>query len=199
MPAGCGRPVSTRDVAFVGEVGVRKGVPGLMKAWELVEREVPGVRIRLVGAGSLADEVAAWCASRPERREFLGQLSHAATMDVIASAAVLAAPSRRHGRWREQIGLPLTEALSYGLTIVTTDETGLADWLLARRHFVLPSSSDTGALAEALVRAVRAPLTRDEVRGALPSIGGRQRSQAYIHGWQFGRPESEMGVERREP
>lgn len=192
-PADCARSTPSRDVVFAGDVGARKGVPGLMKAWEMVERDVADVRLLIIGTGLLDHEVAAWCASNADRRQFLGHLSHAQALEVIASASVLAAPSRRHGRWREQIGLPMTEALSHGLTIVTTAETGLADWLAARKHIVLPADSGIEALARALVRAVNAPLERDEVLASLPSIGGRQRSQAYIHGWHFDMPEREAG------
>ncbi|MFB0833901.1 glycosyltransferase [Arthrobacter halodurans] len=183
--APCGAGAAPRAV-FVGDLSARKGVPELLAAWERVEPLLLGARLDVVGGGALAADVAAWAAAAPRSRRFRGLLPHDEALRVLGESTVLVAPSRRHGRWREQIGLPITEALALGLTVVTTDETGLADWLRAAGHGVLPSDppggpADPGALADAVVRALREPLPRDRVLGSLPGADARAAADRWLH------------------
>ncbi|MET1033926.1 MAG: glycosyltransferase [Arthrobacter sp.] len=171
---------------FVGDLSARKGVPELLAAWERVEPLLPGARLDVVGGGALAADVAAWVAAAPRSRRFHGLLPHHEALRVLGESTVLVAPSRRHGRWREQIGLPVTEALALGLTVVTTDETGLAAWLRAAGHGVLASDppggpADPGTLADVVVRALREPLPRERVLGSLPGADARAAADQWLH------------------
>ena len=82
--------------------------------------------------------------------------------------------------WREQVGLPLVEALSYGCTVVTTNETGLAGWLADHGHQVVPGAAATAELAAAVVRALRAPLTVGAVLASLPAEDGRLAADRWL-------------------
>lgn len=169
---------------FVGAMESRKGLPELMHAWPAVERAVPGATIVLVGPGPLEPLATEWAASSPSTRRVTGRLPYAAGAALLRSSAVLVAPSVPDGRWREQIGLPIKEALAAGLTVVTTDQTGLAGWLRDHGHAVV----DTGGpdfvrrLARAVAGALRAPLDREQVRDALPERDGRLSADAWLHG-----------------
>ncbi|MDR6169989.1 glycosyltransferase [Curtobacterium sp. SORGH_AS_0776] len=171
---------------FVGAMEQRKGVQELMDAWPAVERTVPGATIVLIGPGPLEPLAAEWAASSPSTRRVTGRLPHAAAAAVVRSSAVLVAPSVADGRWREQIGLPIKEALAAGLTIVTTDQTGLAGWLRDHGHGVVPPTTPafTRRLARAITSALRAPLDREQVRAALPERDGRLAADAWLHGQQ---------------
>ena len=79
-------------------------------------------------------------------------------------------PSQPTSAWREQVGLPIVEGLSYGCTIVTTTETGLAGWLSEHRHRVLPADANEAQLAAAIIDALRRP-----VRGRTRSAAGPGR------------------------
>ncbi len=155
---------------FVGELDDRKGILDVMSAWPSVEDAMPEAVLTVVGGGQYAELVQRWCAERPGTRVFCGFLSHEDTGRHFTDAAVLLAPSRRSGRWREQIGLPVVEALSAGLTVVTTDETGLAHWLLGEGHTVLPEKELGSQLGVAITDALRSPISRDKVLESLPSI-----------------------------
>jgi glycosyltransferase involved in cell wall biosynthesis len=166
---------------FVGEIGERKGIPALMRAWEAVEARVLGVTITLVGHGPLDDAVASWCDEQPSSRRFVGQLSHEDVLEAIARASVLVLPSQPWPGWREQVGASIPEGLSLGCTIVTTAETGLAHWLAENGHFVVePPGSEIG-LAGALETALLNPIDPATVQAALPEEDGRVTADGWLH------------------
>lgn len=169
---------------FVGAMEERKGVRELMRAWTIAETMVPGARLVMVGPGPLQAEAASWAAESPSSRHVVGRLPHAEAATILQAGSVLAAPSVPDGRWREQIGLPIKEALAAGLTVVTTTQTGLAPWLHDHGHVVLDhaGTSFPDRLSRALVRALRAPLDRDQVRASLPETDGRLVADAWLHG-----------------
>jgi len=184
------RPVAEAPAAapltcvFVGAMERRKGVRELIAAWPSVEAAVPGSRLVLVGPGSLVDEVSAWAAGSPSSRSVLDGLPHDEALAILQSATALVAPSVPDGRWREQIGLPIKEALAAGVTVVTTEQTGLAGWLRDHGHEVLDhaDASFSHRLSRTLIRVLRAPLDRDQVRADLPDTDGRLVADAWLHG-----------------
>ncbi|MFJ4220154.1 glycosyltransferase [Curtobacterium luteum] len=184
LPAAAPEPVEgvPGDYVFVGAMEPRKGVEQLMRAWEAVEQRSPGARLRLVGPGPLEPVAREWAARSPRSRSVLGQRSHDETGAIIARSSVLVAPSVPDGRWIEQVGLPIKEALARGLTVVTTDQTGLAPWLRERGHAVVPIGHDLVArLSTAMLDAGRDPIPRHVVRAALPAVEGRLRSDRWLH------------------
>lgn len=184
------RPVAEAPAAapltcvFVGAMERRKGVRELIVAWPSVEAAVPGSRLVLVGPGSLVDEVSAWAAGSPSSRSVIDGLPHDEALAILQSATALVAPSVPDGRWREQIGLPIKEALAAGVTVVTTEQTGLAGWLRDHGHEVLDhaDASFSHRLSRTLIRVLRAPLDRDQVRADLPDTDGRLVADAWLHG-----------------
>lgn len=166
---------------FVGELDDRKGILVLMEVWPSVEDALPEAVLTVVGGGHHAELVKRWCDERPSTRVFCGFLPHEETAKQFVDSAVLIAPSRRSGRWREQIGLPIVEAVSVGLTVVTTDETGLAGWLSKEGHIVLPETEVDRLLAAAITRALARPIPREKVLQSLPTVPGRITSDSWLH------------------
>lgn len=164
---------------FLGRLESRKGIELLLKAWPEVERRMPGASLAIIGDGPLERLVVEWCREKPESREFAGMLPHDEAKEVMSRASVLVAPSRREGRWREQIGLPISEALSAGMTIVSTRETGLGDWLSEHGHRVV--TGEQHELSEAVLQALADPLPRDKVITALPQVPGRTQADRWMH------------------
>lgn len=172
------------SVVFVGELDDRKGVVVLMKAWEIVEAARPNATLTVIGAGRRLVQVLAWADLAPGQREVTGALARPALLELLSQHTVLVAPSLPEGRWREQVGLPIQEALAHGLTIVTTAETGLASWLIEHGHNVVDAidvDNLVGELARALLEALDNPLDRSLVKGALPEIDAVVQSDSWIH------------------
>lgn len=172
---------SRQRAVFIGEMDDRKGVQDLMLSWPYVETALPDAVLRIVGHGKYAADVQRWCEERGDRRVFTGLIPHDETTSILSDSDVLVAPSRRSGRWREQIGLPIVEALALGLTVVTTDETGLASWLHTNGHIVVPETAVERDLGDAIKMALECPLAREVVLEALPSIPGRIAADTWLH------------------
>jgi glycosyltransferase involved in cell wall biosynthesis len=169
------------NAIFVGVLEPRKGIGELMRAWESVEIGLPDAVLRIIGPGPLHRSVADWTRLRPDQRIYEGQQSRDSVLAAIGSATVLVAPSMPSGRWREQVGLPIKEALAAGLTVVTTDQTGLAFWLKSHGHRVVPAELVARDLAPELIAALCTPLDAVVVRATLPAVDGRYRSDSWLH------------------
>lgn len=168
-------------VVFLGALEERKGLRPLMTAWEEVEHRLPGARLTIVGPGPLAAEIEAW-AELGQCRAFLGALPHGRTDAILRQASVVVAPSIPDGRWREQIGLPIKEALALGRTVVTTRQTALADWLSEHGHHVIDVGPGLEArLARSIVDALANPVPVEATWAALPSRDGRMTGDAWLH------------------
>ena len=169
----------SRTVLFLGAFKVRKGIDLTMQAWDvLVERE-PGLRLRVVGKGAARERVESWAAGRddvvveidPPRDRI-----HAALRD----SAVLVLLSQRWSTWREQVGLPIVEGLAHGCTVVTTTETGLAEWLAGHGHVVVPPSAGPDQVADAIASALHAGRPASDVLADLPTTDSRIAADEWL-------------------
>jgi glycosyltransferase involved in cell wall biosynthesis len=99
-------------VVYAGRLDAAKGLPVLMKGWDLYRESVrdPGLRLVIAGSGPLDREVAGWAVSRPSVR-LAGQLDGAACAQVMAAARAVILPSA----WEETFGLAAVEAMALGV------------------------------------------------------------------------------------
>jgi glycosyltransferase involved in cell wall biosynthesis len=185
LPVAAAEPASggvPPRVAFVGTLDERKGLPFALEAWPAVERAVEGATIAIVGPGLLEPAARAWAAESPSSRKVLGQAERSEVRALLRESRVLVAPSQLEGRWCEQVGLPIVEALAEGCTIVTTQHTGLAPWLDGHGHGVVDDGPGlVGRLSEEMVRLTTRPLERAGVRSSLPAIDGRIQADRWLH------------------
>jgi glycosyltransferase involved in cell wall biosynthesis len=176
------RPNDTAGRAiFVGRLEERKGIRELIAAWAEVEQMLPLAKLSIVGGGELQTVVETWSKERPESRIWVGEVEHEAVSALMLVHDVVVAPSIRWGRWREQIGLPIGEGLQAGLTVVTTDETGLADWLREHGHRVCAAGDVSQHLALNLREALAQPIPAEVVRSSLPEVSGRIAADRWLH------------------
>jgi GT2 family glycosyltransferase len=167
------------SVVFLGAFVQRKGLPLLLEAWPLVVAAHPEARLTLVGKGTLLPDVRQFCAMQPSA-SLLVDPPRAEIRDVLARSKTLVLPSQPTPSWREQVGLPILEGLQSGCTIVTTAETGIAEWLAEHGHGVLPADADAASLATAIIRELgRAPCVA-EVLESLPREDGRSAADRWL-------------------
>ncbi|MFI6424080.1 glycosyltransferase family 4 protein [Promicromonospora sp. NPDC050880] len=166
-------------ILFLGDLSPRKGFDSVLAAWGAVRRRLPGSVLTVVGRGALLDQ--AYDAARADDRlRVIADPPRDVVHAELRRASVVVLPSRRQGAWREQVGLPLVEGLAHGCTVVTTDETGIADWLRDAGHGVIPAASVTKLLAPVLAQAAAHPLDPDDVRASLPSQDSRLEADAWL-------------------
>jgi glycosyltransferase involved in cell wall biosynthesis len=184
IPALPARPSATppkvaRSALFVSSFVQRKGIPTLLDAWPAVREALPDASLTLIGKGPLLERVQAAAASDPSLRVLVDP-PRPDIHRALAAAQVVVLPSQPTATWREQVGLPIVEGLTNGCTIVTTTETGLASWLDAHGHHVVPRPGDSGLLAAAIIAALAEPLDPELVGAALPPEDGRLAADEWL-------------------
>lgn len=132
---------SIPTVAFVGRLAANKRPGDALAAFELVRRSLPACQLMIIGDGPLRTSLER---SPPEGVSFLGRVTDIEKSRLVASAHVLAVPSRREG-W----GLVVTEAAALGTPSVAYDVPGLRDSVAA---------SGQGAIVDATPEALAAGL-----------------------------------------
>lgn len=178
LPAANGSCKPKEQLAiFVGSFEERKGITKLMGAWPWCEG--PGRRLILAGKGPLESEVAVWAHSRADV-EVVIDPPRLSIWKMLEQAKVLVLFSQPEVRWREQLGLPITEGLSFGCEIVTSSESGLAAWLTASGHRVLSASATPMALASSIDAALESPRSPQEILASLPATDGRVEADHWL-------------------
>ena len=128
-------------ILFAGSVGVRKGVPDLLQAFD---KMTPGTELHLAGPlePGMSDLIA-----RHDRPGLIvhGPLAFSRLKELYRSSTVFCLPSIEEG-----FAQVLLQAMASGLPVVTTDVAGGAELALAGENGLIVPVDDPGALADAL-------------------------------------------------
>ncbi len=167
------RPTAPRDpgfrVLFVGQLGVRKGIGYLLKAFR--QAALPGAK--LVYAGSRSSETRTLLGDGPfDDVEFAGILSRDQVAAQMSRASVMVLPSVEEG-----LAMVQAQALACGCPVIATTHCGAEDLFEhGKEGFIVPVR-DTESIAESLTL-----LYRD--RDLLHSMShAGQRRMEKISGW----------------
>lgn len=169
-----------RTVLVLGAPSARKGFPVLMEAWERSGVVEEGWRMVVCDPSEQGDDPAL-----PPGVSIRRHPARETVHELLRSCAVVAMPSVRLPRWREQIGLPLVEGLAHGARVVTTTETGLADDLRGHPLVTLTTPGDVSSLADGLRRAMDPADPSGTDSGDVPRPAGY--SKRDVVAWWLGR------------
>lgn len=167
-------------VVFVGDLSHRKGVPALIGAWPIVHAAIPGAGLRIIGKGKLEADVRELESADDSVRVVIDP-PRDSILQALPQSRVLVLLSQATEAWREQVGLPIVEGLSYGCIVVTTSETGLAEWLVEHGHHVVPPGVGAVEVAEAIGSALRSPKSPQSVLDDLPREDGRAAAERWMY------------------
>ena len=149
-----------KSFIFVGRRDKRKGVDVLLKAWNLIESELPDWSMTLVGPPGndleLEKKLKEDC---PPRVKLAGTLSESDKYHFLARAGVVVIPSLY-----ESFGITALEAMQMGAPILASNIGGLPEVISGAGCFVLPGS--VSDLAAGLLHMARNEDLRKEL-GAL--------------------------------
>lgn len=148
--ARCGRKDKTSDsidLLYSGQLIERKGVDTLIQAFTSVARDVPNLRLQILGNGpdkqKLDDLIPE---DLKERVTLFGHKEPSELPALFADADLFCLPSRHDG-W----GVVVNEAIGAGLPVISTDAVGAAlDIVTDGENGLITPAGDADALAGAL-------------------------------------------------
>jgi glycosyltransferase involved in cell wall biosynthesis len=126
-------------VLFAGVLHQRKGIGYLLKAIEMLGRDV---ELTLVGQRFAPNVIVD---SACDRWRWFRSLSHGQVLDLMMHSDVLVLPSLSEG-----FGLVVTEALACGLPVIVTPNVGASDLLKDGRESFVVQLCSSEAIAEGL-------------------------------------------------
>ncbi|MFO3796384.1 MAG: glycosyltransferase family 4 protein, partial [Anaerolineales bacterium] len=130
------------------------------RAAQVVARAEPGARFLCVGmAGHGAIENLVRSFALQERVTLLPSLPHAQMADLYRRAAILISPSVHDGTPNS-----LLEGMACGCFPVAGDLESIREWIETEHNGLLYPPTDTQAMADALLRALRDPALRQRAR-----------------------------------
>jgi glycosyltransferase involved in cell wall biosynthesis len=161
---------SCENVVFgtIGRFDAVKDHENLLRAFALVRRRNPQVRLRLLGEGSLGENLRMLARSLSIESDVYFEGFSLDTPKFLSALDVYVIPSRSEG-----LPLTLLEAMGAGLPIVATAVGAIPDIVNHGQSGWLCPPADPERLAEAMELATQAP--------DRPSIGARSRQTVAIH------------------
>jgi len=152
-PAGSG---TGRDhlVVYLGRLDAAKGVPFLMRGWDIFRARHPESTLHLAvaGGGPLEGEVRRW-ASRHDTVDVAGLLAPVEAARLLRRAVVAVVPSQ----WEETFGLVAVEAMAAGVAPVAPARGSFPELVEDGVDGALFDAEDAGDLARVLHDVDRHP------------------------------------------
>jgi len=171
------QPNPVRQLLFVGRLVERKGVPWLIRATEILSRDVP-VHLNIVGTGpdeeTLHRQVAE-CGIEP-LVTFHGFVSSPDLAELYRNCDVFVLPAVVDAKGdTEGLGVVLIDAMSHRRPVVASGVGGIVDLVIDGRTGLAVAPADEQALAE----AIRRILTDPELAARLARAGLDHIRQNY--------------------
>jgi glycosyltransferase involved in cell wall biosynthesis len=167
-------------VVFLGAFDERKGVRHLLGAWPRVLDRIPDAKLLVMGKGPLENLVTE-SASRLAGVTVQVDPPRSSIWEGLRGSTVLCLLSQPAPGWKEQIGLPIVEGLSFGLEIVTTNQTGISNWLAEHGHRVVTHDATSEQIARQICSALTTARPPESITADLPTLDGRLAADAWLH------------------
>lgn len=134
-------------VTYLGRVDGAKGVPLLMRSWDIFRRSNPDSALRLVvaGGGPLEDVVRGWAATHTSV-DMLGLLPSDEAAEALRRGVAAVVPSQ----WEETFGLVAIEAMAAGVAPIAPARGSFPELVMDGDNGALFTPDDPDALARTL-------------------------------------------------
>ena len=163
----------TGMVLHVGRLVEMKGTEHLIRAFALLSRTRPLLRLEIVGDGPLRRRLQALAGSLAlePRVRFLGALPHAEALARMRRASMLVLPSVHTPTGRvEGLGMVLLEAAATGVPVVASRVGGIPEGVVDGQTGLLAPERDVAALHACMATLLDQPDTRRRMGNAARAL-----------------------------
>jgi phosphatidyl-myo-inositol alpha-mannosyltransferase len=166
-----GWPGEGGAIGFLGRMDEpRKGLAVLLRAFEILGPQRPGLRLLIAGPGDADDARARLSPGLRDRAHFLGEVTEAQKVQVLHSVDIFCSPNTGG----ESFGIVTAEAMAAGAAIVASDLEAFRMVLRGGTAGELFATGDAADLAR-----VAGALLDDPVRRAELSVAALDAVRAY--------------------
>lgn len=147
-----------KSILFIGvldEFHRYKGLDYLILAMDLIRKQIPDVRLTVVGEGSLKEEYVKLAKSLrlDEQIDFAGFVDPQNLVEYYNNCDIFVLPSISSEQ--EGFGMVLLEAMSCAKPVVTTNITGLAEEIKETKSGIVIEPKDVNSLTKAILEILR--------------------------------------------
>ena len=139
-----------KNILFLGRVSIAKGIPQLLKMFELVKKEVKDAQLIIAGPAGDASHLI------PKKHTpgvcFLGTIKNADVAQFFNGGAVTIMPSQTTKEWEEQVGMVGLQSLACGTPVITTTSGAIPEYFKNNEGAFLFAENDYSAMAETCVK-----------------------------------------------
>lgn len=143
-------PVKTypNRIIYVGKLSPGKGVNLLLDAFIEVQRNLPDLKLLIVGSGILKRKLLTKVKKHKlsKKVQFMGQLNHDEVLDLVRKSSFAIVPSV----WPEPLPRSAIEALLSGTPVITSDRGGTKE--VVKKEYGITYGSDVDSLTKAILR-----------------------------------------------
>jgi phosphatidyl-myo-inositol alpha-mannosyltransferase len=155
-----GWPGEGGAIGFLGRMEEpRKGLSVLLKAFEILAAERPGLRLLVAGPGDADEQRHKLPAPLRERAVFLGEVTEEGKVRALHSVDIFCSPNTGG----ESFGIVTAEAMAAGVPIVASDIDAFRQVLRGGQAGELFATGDPHALAGTAARLLDDPARRAEL------------------------------------
>lgn len=156
-----------KEIIFVGRFDPEKGLPKLLKIWEMVQDELPEWNLIMVGDGGKYKECAQMIADKKLKRIQL--TGHQMSIPYIDRASILCLTSVIEG-----LPTVFVEAMSLGVVPIGFDSfRAIYDMIDNGKNGIVIRNNDYKAYAKALIRLATDDTYRQQIAAAAKQQAGR--------------------------
>ena len=162
---------SPNTVLFVGRLMHLKCVDCLLKAFSIVQKEIPGAGLNILGDGEQAGELKSLARDLGlKNANFMGSVGRDEVARQMKSSSIFVLPSISEG-----FPLVIPEAMVSGLPVITTRVRGLPEILKDGVNGYLVAPKEPEELAERIIYMLRHREVMEKMRRSNISEAGKYR------------------------
>lgn len=143
---------NTEQVIYTGTLVASKGIYQLAKAWNLVNKAVPGARLIICGRGDQRKVISYLSNEAKKTVTFTGHITKQALFKHLSSSVISVFPS-----YSEAFALAPLEAMACGTAVINTKRTSGPELIEDGADGLLVDPDDVGQIASSIISLLNSP------------------------------------------